>query len=246
MKTKNKKNNLLTVMILCIVLIIIAFSIISCNYPPFDNLPGYDFLREREGVRFRSEPGLYRDEFVLYLDVSEETVSEYYKLNKSPGLKEMSADTLLNDGKIVVYYTKNGDIPAVGSAQSIKYEGSKGVNMYNVNMSSTDRAGVNVIRAAAFDIESGEMIGREVSGTFIVDENYDERYSDDVYADESDVVYDDSEFDDPNEEPVKPSKGFFGLFKSNKNKKKKKKESARKYDSDDDDVMDIFDDLDDE
>jgi nitrite reductase/ring-hydroxylating ferredoxin subunit len=91
---------------------------------------------------------MYEEDFVLKLEINDFALREYYKNKKN--------------GEAVIYYTTNGTIPANNSK---KYDGG-GIEISG-DTKASGGATVCVIRAAAFDAQSGEMIGRASSASYI-------------------------------------------------------------------------------
>ena len=98
-------------------------------------------------LSFSEAPGVYTKRFKLYIDCAD------------PSLK--------------VYYTIDSSAP---TAEAEEYSAETGIEIGYRGGGGTDPSSVNIIRAAAFDDE-GVQVGEALSGTFILTDSPDVRYS---------------------------------------------------------------------
>ncbi|MCL2813822.1 MAG: CotH kinase family protein [Oscillospiraceae bacterium] len=113
-------------------------------------------LKFIDGVRFAAEPGIYREGFVLFIEENDGAMRKYCENGER--------------GETLIRYTTDGTVPAADSAE---YDKNKGISIDKKTGTASGGASVNVIRAAAFDAKTGEMIGRAASGSYIYAESDD-------------------------------------------------------------------------
>lgn len=100
-------------------------------------------------IYFVESPGIYDGRFELHI-----------------GMPESAED-------VEIRYTTDSRAPTAGSKL---YDPEKGIDIsYRGTTSGTDPASVNIIRCAAF--RDGEQVGESITGTFIVTDSPDVRYS---------------------------------------------------------------------
>ena len=107
-------------------------------------------LRFIDGVKFGTEPGMHREDFVLSIEPNDVALGRYYDGGEG--------------GEVSIRYTTDGTLPGLGSK---KYEEGKGIAIGQKTGTYSGGASVTVLRAAAFDAKTGEMIGRVASGSYI-------------------------------------------------------------------------------
>ena len=107
-------------------------------------------LKFIDGVKFNSEPGIYRQEFALFLEPDAVAVHKYYEDGKM--------------GEMLIYYATDGTIP---TTKSKEYDRASGIIVGGDTGQAGGGTSVTVIRAAVFDEKTGEMIGRAASGSYI-------------------------------------------------------------------------------